>query len=216
MKTKAIVMAAMVAAGMASAQSAGTPGTFRMPAHDAWMKETEFAGEFVFRAPGLGDFDVFDMAYGVDLTYRHWFTDILGAGVGLGFETWTVQNHSRNWIGALDGDMLVIPLTVSGFLRVAEFGWGTLIGFAGAQYAFSDSDITMTRDGESETVDADGSFVGRIGAELSIPMDGAISLGFRIGYQASLMGGDAEAFGDTNLEVDLEAVFFGLGLSVAF
>lgn len=216
MKTKAIVVAVMMAAGMSSAQTAGAPGTFRMSAHDAWMKETELLGEVVFRLPGLGDFDVFDTAYGVDLTYRHWFTDILGAGVGLGLETWAAQDHSRNWVGSLDGDLLVIPLTVSGYLRIADLGWGTLIGFAGAQYAFSDSDLVMTRDGLSESVDVDGSFVGRIGMELSMPMRDVISLSFRVGYQASLLGGDAEAFGDTNMEVDLESVYFGLGLAVAF
>lgn len=216
MKTKTMILAACMAAGMVSAQTAGSPRTFRLSAHDAWMKETEFAGEVVFRAPGLGDFNVFDAAYGVDLTYRHWFTDILGAGVGLGAETWTTQDHSRNWVGTLDGDMLVIPLTVSGYLRIAEMGWGTLIGFAGAQYAFSDSDIAMTRDGQSAPVDVDGSFVGRFGAELSMPLGGSVSLGLRVGYQASLLGGDAEAFGDKNMEVDLESVFFGLGLAVAF
>ncbi len=216
MKKALVVLALATLAGAASAQSVGAPRSVRLPSHDAWMKEMEVGGTAVVHAPGLGDFDVFDTAFGVEFDYRYWFSDVLGVGVGLGVENWTVQEDSRNWVGTLDGDMMVIPLCLTGYLRVADFGWGLLTGFVGFEYAVTDSDVTMSRDGATETVEMDDSINGRIGAELTMPLNDVLSFGVSAGYQTALMMGGAEAFGDGNMEVDMQSLFIGIGASIAF
>ena len=216
MKRAAVLLAMAVVAGSAVAQTVGAPRSVRLAPRDAWMREMEAGASITYHMPGLGDFDVFDKAVGVEFTYRYWFSDIFGIGAGLGFETWDVQRNNRNWVGELDGDMMVIPLSVSGLLRIADFEWGLLTGFVSVEYALCDSDISMTRDGETQGVGIDDSINGRLGVELSVPVGDVLSLGVQVGYQGALMSGDASAFGDPNMEVDMQSVFVGLGASLAF
>ena len=214
---KAIVFLAMaVVAGSAAAQTVGAPRAVRLAPRDAWMRQMEAGGSLTYHVPGLGDFDVFDQAIGIDLSYRYWFSDVLGIGVGLGYETWDAQRNNRNWVGELDGDMTVIPLSVSGLLRMMDFEWGVLTGFVSLEYAICDSGMTMERGGESEDVNVDDSINGRIGVELAMPVSDVLSVGAQLGYQGALAPGDAEAFGDTNMEVDMQSFFVGLGVSLAF
>lgn len=216
MKKAVVLLAMAVAAGTAAAQTVGAPRTVRFAPRDAWMREMEAGASVTYHAPGLGDFDVFDKAVGLDFHYRYWFSDVFGIGAGLGYETWDAQRSNRNWVGELDGDMTVIPLSVSGLLRMQDFEWGVLTGFIGLEYAISDSNMTMSRGGETEGVSTDDSINYRFGLELAVPVGDVLSFGVQLGYQGALAAGDAEAFGDTNMEVDMQSVFVGIGASLAF
>jgi hypothetical protein len=216
MKKAVVLLAVAVMAGSAAAQTVGAPRTVRLSPRDAWMRQMEAGGALVYHAPGLGDFDVFDQAIGVDFVYRYWFSDVFGIGAGLGYETWEVAGDNRNWNGQFGGDMTVIPLSVSGLLRIADFEWGLLTGFVSVEYAICDSDVSVTRDGASGGVSIDDSINGRLGLELSVPVNDVWSVGLELGYQGALMKGDASALGDSNLEVDMQSVFIGLGASMAF
>jgi hypothetical protein len=216
MKKAVVLLAAAVMAGSAAAQTVGAPRTVRLSPRDAWMRQMEAGGSLVYHMPGLGDFDVFDQAIGVEFAYRYWFSDVFGIGAGLGYETWEAAGDNRNWEGQFDGDMTVIPLSVSGLLRIADFQWGLLTGFVSVEYAICDSDMSVTRDGMTGRVGIDDSINGRLGLELSVPVNDVWSVGLTLGYQGALMKGDASALGDTNIEVDMQSVFVGLGASFAF
>ncbi len=208
-------LTAAVLAGPSVAQTVGAPRTIRLAPQDAWMRQQEATAGLVFHAPGAGDFDVFDFAYGVEFGYRRWLTDVFGVGVGLGVETWTAGGGG-NWSGAADGDMLVVPLTLSGHMRAADFGWGGLQLFAALEYDFTSSDVTLERGGRRDTVDVDNCLNGLIGIDLTVPLNETLSLGARLGYQATLVEAGASAFGGNLRDLDMQSVFFGLGVSMAF
>lgn len=222
MKMIAILMAASLVAG-ASAQSLrgesfGAPRTLQPQPYDAWMRQAEVTGDVMFHMPGLGDFDVFDIAYGFEAGYRMWLTDIFGLGFGVGFEQWSADTgFSRNWGGAVAGDMRVIPLSVTGYLRVLDMGWGVLNGFLGLEYAVIDSDLTLIRDSRLETVSVDDTFGVRFGGELAMPITDVLSVGLQAGMQDMFSKGSAKGSGGGRLmDVTLQSAFFGVGLSMAF
>jgi hypothetical protein len=76
--------------------------------------------------------------------------------------------------------------------------------------------MSVTRDGMTGRVGIDDSINGRLGLELSVPVNDVWSVGLTLGYQGALMKGDASALGDTNIEVDMQSIFVGLGASIAF
>lgn len=215
MKTwMAVVAAAALTAAAFGQERMVQPMSAR--SSDAWMRQHDITGDAVAHFPGLGDFDVFEYALGVEAGYRHWFTDIVGAGVGLGLENWSAGGASRNWRGRVSGDMTVIPLSVSGFLRAADVGELELIGFVALEYAITISDLTVTRDGEKDDVSLDNALNGRIGLEVALPLTPDLSLTGQAGFQFNLWKADAEALGGGLMDLDMQSFFIGIGVAFAF
>jgi len=180
------------------------------------MRQNEVTGEVVIHAPGLGDFDVFDYAYGIEIGYRHWWSDILGVGVGIAYENWVAGGGARNWAADADGDLRVYPLSLSGYLRAADLGWCELVTLVALEYAICDSEIAVSRGGASDTASVDDSVNVRLGLEFGAPLTDNLRLTCGVGFQFPLMKGDASALGGPLMDVDMQSFYAGVGLSLAF
>ncbi|MCX7819441.1 MAG: hypothetical protein N2652_09595 [Kiritimatiellae bacterium] len=205
-----------VAAVIVAVTGVAAMGQGRLNDRPVWMRTHELTSDLVLHAPGGGDFDVFEIAYGVELGYRYWFTDVLGAGIGVGFERWSADGTSRNWPGRADGDLQVVPLSLGGYVRAVNFRWAELIGFIAVEYGFVNSDVTIETDGVVQDVDIDNPWDLRLGLELAVPLTPDLSISFGAGHQFPIVKSDASTAAGPLMDADLQSFFFSLGLQLAF
>lgn len=218
-KTLPILALSIAMTAGALAQTAPAPIPARPAAQAArppsWMKQQEFAADLRWYLPGLGDFDVYDQAVGVEFSYRHWFNDTFGIAGAIGWESWSADGGSGSWDQPVDGDVSAFPFGASGLMRIAEFDRATLIGEAGLRYVFASSDLELGR-GRTDTVDIGGGLLARAGLEVDFELTEQASLTLGGGLQLDLAGGSAEAFGDDLSDNQFEAFFLKIGLSYSF
>ena len=211
---RSLWVAVVIAAVCGSANNSFGQG--RLSELPPWMRANELTGDLVLHLPGGGDFDVFEAAYGAELGYRYWFTDVLGVGLGVGIENWSADGMSRNWGGRVKGDMLVVPLSLGGYVRALDLGWAELIGYAAVEYGIVDSDVELEINGRVETVKVDHSWDLRLGVELSVPLTPDLSLAAGVGHQFPIVKSDASTPSGPLMDADLQSFFFAIWVQLAF
>ncbi len=202
-----------VAVALWTGYSIAGPAPTRPP---AWMRQHEVGVEGVVHAPGLGDFDVFDYAAGVELEYRYWWADVFGMGLGIGYERWEAGNGARNWMGRTDGELNVVPLSALAYLRLADWGVCQLTGYGGLEYAWTDSDLTLERSGQKDSVSVDDTLLVRFGLSTAWPITSVLQLTLGAGFQFPIMKANASSHGGPLQDLDLQSFFVGAGISLAF
>lgn len=205
-----------VASAMVLSMVLNAPAQGRLNSRPVWMRTHELTGDLVLHLPGGGDFDVFDVAYGAELGYRYWFTDVLGAGIGLGIENWSADGGSRNWPGRVSGDMLMVPLSLSGYLRAVSLGWAELIGYVALEYGIVDSDVDLESGGRVEKVDIDHTWDLRLGIEVSVPVTPDFSISVGAGHQFPIVKSEASVASGPLMDADLQSFFVSVGVQLAF
>ncbi len=206
----------VVAAGMVLGTVLNAPAQGQLNERPVWMRAHELTGDLVLHLPGGGDFDVFEVAYGAELGYRYWFTDVFGAGVGVGIENWSADGGSRNWPGRVSGDMMMVPLSLGGYVRAMDFGWAELIGYVALEYGIVDSDVELESDGRVEKVDIDNTWDLRLGVELSVPLTPDLAIAVGAGHQFPIVKSDASVASGPLMDADLQSFFFSIGVQLAF
>ncbi|MBP7275508.1 MAG: hypothetical protein KBA51_04820 [Kiritimatiellae bacterium] len=137
----------------------------------AWAQQPppacgELVGGFLVGVPGLGDSDVYDVNYGVQFEYRHWFENGLGAGAWFGVEQWEAGDGTRHWDRAADGDLRAVPLGLSGLYRVwSDEVWAVTLR-AGLGYVWTDSDLRFKYLPGSGRIDVGNGWIADIGVEV--------------------------------------------------
>jgi opacity protein-like surface antigen len=203
----------MVAMALWTGSGIAGPAPTRPP---AWVRQHEVGVEGVVHAPGLGDFDVFDYAAGVELEYRYWWTDVCGVGLGIGYERWEAGNGTRNWKGRTDGELGVVPLSALAYLRLADWSVCELTGYGGLEYAWADSDLTLERSGQKDSVSVDDTLLVRFGLSTAWPITSVLQLTLGAGFQFPIMKADASSHGGPLQDLDLQSFFVAAGISLAF
>lgn len=181
-----------------------------------WMRAHELTTEVVLHLPGGGDFDVFEVAYGAELGYRRWFTDVLGAGVAIGIENWSAEGTSRNWPGRASGDLRMVPLSLGGFVRALSLGWAEVVGYIAVEYGIVESDVKLESNGHTEKVEIDNTWDLRVGVELAVPVTADLSISAGVGHQFPITKSDASTPAGPLMDADLQSFFFSIGLQLAF
>lgn len=170
------------------------------------------------------DDDTWDVGIGVEAQYVTWLTHEIGIAVAAGVSQWAVEEESiveydpeyDVTVGiAIDGDATLLPVGVSCLYRPSLEGISLTIE-AGVRYVVVDSNVDIEfvamdeRDvltGESE-VEIDDGIVGRVAADLAVPLSDQVSLFGGIGYQFDISEGDVEWMGESLGDNEL-AAFYG-------
>ena len=126
---------------------------------------------------------------------------------------------------ALDeGDTLVQPIGASVIYTPKLCPFATIAIDAGIRYVFVDSDIDAAiaiSDGvdtivAEDTVDIEDGVIGRVGANVEIPVTERAALFVGGGYQFDLVKGDVKAFDEDLGENELAGAFVRAGVNFTF
>lgn len=179
-------------------------------------------------APGDGDFDLFNIGYGAQVSYREWFSFPWGAGVNLGVAQWQVNDEADAYkysaLRDYDGDALLIPIGAALYFNLIDWdNWNLILG-TGLQYVLVDSSVTVFNTEEDvpeevqgrQDVDIDNALLWNIGFEYEYMLsENAYVLG-GIGYQVDIMKGDTEYAGRTARDTSFRGTFLQLGAKFLF
>ena len=172
----------------------------------------EVVGGFLAGVPGMGDSDVYDYNYGLQFEYRHWFTQALGAGAWFGMEQWEAGDGTRHWDRETEGDLRVIPLGLSGLLRVwSDVAW-TVTVRAGVGYAWTDSDLRFTGVPGSAGIHVDDGWIAEIGFDVDYRLAERMTLFGGVMHRADVSRGRASFEGGPLQDNHLQGMNFTLGL----
>ena len=177
------------------------------PAHANGTWEVQGAVGTYFPAAG----DLWNRANAFDLKAIYWSTEQVGLGITTGYQDWQVDGGTQNRLfsaGNFDlnerykGDMQVIPLGVSAFLKPEIGEKFNLMIEGGIQYVIVDSGLKYERSGTVQqggvpqpqvtqfSSDVDNGVVGRIAASLRHQMNPSVSFSLTLGYQFNIDEGE--------------------------
>ena len=155
----------MLVLGVAVATGASAPGT----AAGDGPSDEQVVVALRLLAPGVGDFDAYRSAVGVEAQYRRWY-GYGGLALSVGTERWAAASRSGNWnAAALDGHARLFPLGGSALGRWPLSEGLLLRGELGLRYVRVNSNLSKRSEAESdrESIRLSDSvvFVGALGAE---------------------------------------------------
>lgn len=197
MKRTALIVATLgLLAGAARAESGADVGI----AAEVWM-------------PGAGDYDLYDMGYGAEVSFRRWCNPPFGYEVSAGFGTWEAGDGDQVGSGLtdFDGDAQVLPFGVSGLWQIPETRLTLELGVRYLLMA-SEIDALNTAAGERTDLEIDDSLLGLVALQSDWDIGGERTLGLDAGYQFDLVSGDIDTDYGSAGETDLQAFFLRVAL----
>lgn len=177
----------------------------------------------VFWIPGDGDYyALYDTGYGVEVSYREWFSFPWGVGVSLGLAQWNVDDGSNafniDYWTKYDGDILYVPFGLSLYFCAIDWDDWNLVFDVGLRYVFIDSNVTVFDEnlGRKRDVDIDGGVVANIGVEFQYMLNEDFFLHIGGGYQGSLIECDAKSEGYSLRDNNLQGAYLRFGAKYLF
>lgn len=158
---KKTLLAVLAALAMAGAVQAGLVSD----------EPGEFAVQGQYWFPGEGDFNLFDAAYGAQVSWREWVAFPFGMTLSAGVAQWQADSgataYKFRYLDDFDGDVTLIPLGLS--LVYCPIDWNNwdLILETGLHYVLVDSsvDCRNKNDGTRHEIDMDNAIWWTTGAE---------------------------------------------------
>lgn len=182
----------------------------------------EFSVKGMMWFPGDGDFDLFDMGYGVSVSYREWFSFPFGVGVSAGLADWTVDGDSDAYKSPLfsdyDGSAVLIPIGASLYYCPVDWeNWMVTIN-TGLQYVFINSDVTVksSEDNKRHDVDIDGALIWNIGMDVEYLVGESWYVLGGLGYQMDVIDADTDGAGYPLRDTSLQGFYLQVGAKLLF
>jgi hypothetical protein len=170
--------------------------------------------------PGEGDSDLFDLGYGATVSYREWLSFPWGVGMNLGAAQWQVDNGSEayKWQQLTDyrGDATLLYFGPALYFSIIDWDNWNLTLETGVQYVYIDSNVKVSLEGESLTVDIDSSLLWHIGLEYEYMVGENLYLLGGAGYQMDLMPADTDYELGKLRDTYLHGAFFRMGAKFLF
>ena len=177
---------------------------------------------FSYYFPGQGDFKLYKNMFGPEFQYRNWFGDYVGAGVAAGYTWSSIYSDNTDIIdsseGKFGGNLGMVPLGVSFFLRPIKTDLWALNLEAGLRYVFINSkvDFTERTTGETLSVKLDDGAVYLFTMEVDRLLTDNFYVFLGGGAQFDIFRPDMH-IGDTRTrDNELKAFYARLGLKYAF
>lgn len=170
----------------------------------------------LYRFPGLGDFDVYDSAAGLEIQYRNWVWDVYGFGVSLGYEEWENAEGRTKWGEGTRGSVAVIPVGFGLIARPVEFPTGRLTAELGLRYAMVESDLTLDVAGARYEISLENTWLAVLSADLEGYLSDSLSVFGGVGYEKDLRRQRPEADSFRLMENEFENVFVRVGARLQF
>lgn len=172
----------------------------------------EWSASVALRMPGLGDFDVYESGWALEVQYRNWLWDVNGLAFSVGIERWSADEDSLDWAGSPSGELTLFTLGASWVGLVLETESDVVTVEAGLRFHLASSDIELRTDAGVSDVDVGNGVTGMLGLGYERRLTETVSLAASVAYKPDLLVGDAEAGGNKLRDNKLESWGVQLGL----
>lgn len=172
----------------------------------------EWSVGVALRQPGLGDFDVYESGWAVEVQYRNWLCDVNGLAFSLGLERWDTDEDSLDWAGSPSGELTLYTLGASWVGLLLETESDVVTVEAGLRFNLTASDIELRTEAGALEVDVGNGVTGILALGYERRLTENISLASSVAYKPDLLVGDAEAGGNRLRDNKLESWGVQLGL----
>lgn len=180
----------------------------------------ELTASGVLWLPGEGDHDLFDLGYGAAVSYREWFRFPWGAGLNLGVAQWQVDSgtDAYKWQELTDyrGDALLLSIGPALYFNVIDWDNWNLTLETGVQFVYVDSNVKVSFEGESLSVDIDPSVVWHVGLEYEYMLAENLYVLGAAGYQMDVVEADTSYDLGSLRDTHLHGAFLRLGAKFLF
>ena len=158
----------------------------------------EFAVQGQYWFPGEGDFDLFDAAYGAQLSWREWFAFPFGAQLSVGIAQWQADSGADAYkyknVDDFDGDVTLIPIGLSLTYCLIDWNnWAVNLD-TGLHYVFVDSSVDCRdkTDGTRHDIDMDDAIWWTVGGEVDYQFAEGALFTLGAGFQTDVMKAESE------------------------
>ncbi|MBR6021813.1 MAG: hypothetical protein IK066_05275 [Kiritimatiellae bacterium] len=166
--------------------------------------------------PGEGDFNLFEVSPGVQVSWREWVSFPFGLGLQVGVGTWGTDSGSDPYkykgLNDFRGDVTVVPVGLT--LAYCPIDWNNwdVILETGLHYVFVSSDADCrVEDGTRHDLEMDNAVWWTVGAEFDYQLAEGVYIVGGAGVQVDVVGSDTECNGADLRDTRFQSFYGKLG-----